>query len=98
MHAPWQEVTGGHDGPRGGGSRRSSSAFGLQPERHAPAGPLWNSAHEGSNKAVLGQLASPVKVENPLKGVTLHDWVSNAPSMPRFHPRFRGFRVHRSTS
>jgi hypothetical protein len=41
---------------------------------------------------------SPVKVENPLKGVTLHDWASNAPSMPRFHPRFWGFRVHRSTS
>jgi hypothetical protein len=33
MHAPWQEVTGGHDGPRGGGSRQSSSEFGLQPER-----------------------------------------------------------------
>lgn len=40
MHAPQQEVTGGHDGPRGGGSRQSSSEFGLQPERHAPAGPL----------------------------------------------------------
>ena len=24
MHAPRQEVTGGHDGPRGGGSRQSS--------------------------------------------------------------------------
>jgi SAM-dependent methyltransferase len=39
MHAPQQEVTGGHDGPKGGGSRQSSSEFGLQPERHAPAGP-----------------------------------------------------------
>jgi hypothetical protein len=35
MHAPLQEVTGGHDGPRGGGSRQSSSEFGLQPERHS---------------------------------------------------------------
>jgi hypothetical protein len=35
MHAPWQEVTGGHDGPRGGGARQSSSEFGLQPERHS---------------------------------------------------------------
>ena len=39
MHAPRQEITGGHDGPRGGGSHQSSSEFGLQPERHAPAGP-----------------------------------------------------------
>ena len=38
MHAPQPEVTGGHDGPSGGGSRRSASEFGLQPERHAPAG------------------------------------------------------------
>jgi hypothetical protein len=29
MHAPRQEVTGGHDGPRGGGSRQSLSEFGL---------------------------------------------------------------------
>ena len=29
MHVPRQEVTGGHDGPRGGGSRRNLSEFGL---------------------------------------------------------------------
>ena len=29
MHAPPQEVIGGHDGPRGGGSRQNSSEFGL---------------------------------------------------------------------
>jgi len=39
LHAPRQEVTGGRDGPTRGGSRQSSSEFGLQPERHAPAGP-----------------------------------------------------------
>ena len=34
LHAPRQEVTGGRDGPTRGGSRQSSSEFGLQPERH----------------------------------------------------------------
>jgi hypothetical protein len=29
MHAPRQEVTGGRDGPKGGGSRQSSGEFGL---------------------------------------------------------------------
>ena len=35
LHAPRQEVTGGRDGPTKGGSRQSSSEFGLQPERHS---------------------------------------------------------------
>ena len=30
MHAPRQEVTGGHDGPRGGGSRQSAIEFGFK--------------------------------------------------------------------
>ena len=34
MHAARQEITGGHDGPRGGGSHQILSKFGLQPERH----------------------------------------------------------------
>ena len=44
LHAPRQEVTGGRDGPTRGGSRQSSSEFGLQPERHAPAGPVCAAA------------------------------------------------------
>jgi hypothetical protein len=40
MHAPRQEVTGGHDGPKGGGARQSSGEFGLETERHTPAGPV----------------------------------------------------------
>ena len=39
MHAPQQEVTEGRDGSTEGGSHQSSSEFGLQPERLAPAGP-----------------------------------------------------------
>ena len=47
LHAPQQEVTGGRDGPTRGGSRQSSSEFGLQPERHAPAGLCLSRRHAG---------------------------------------------------
>jgi hypothetical protein len=38
-----------------------------------------------------GLYTSPVKVENHLKGATLHDWASNVPSMPCFPPDFGDF-------
>ena len=47
MHAARQEITGGHDGPRGGGSHQILSEFGLQPERHAPAHPPWDNCSVG---------------------------------------------------
>jgi hypothetical protein len=45
-----------------------------------------------TGRSVKSLFPSPVKVENHLKGATLHDWTSNAPSMPRFPPDFGDFR------
>jgi hypothetical protein len=56
MHAARQEITGGHDGPRGGGSHQILSKFGLQPERHAPARPKWDRyALKGTELIAIGQ-------------------------------------------
>src|SRR4029434_4626364 len=67
MHAPWQEVTGGHDGPRGEGSRQSSSEFGLQPERHVPAGPirrLWSYETDRRQGCVCRDVAAMLRQNN----------------------------------
>ncbi len=54
MHAPLQEITGGHDGPRGGESHQSSSEFGLYTEHHVPTRPTCRSSDGQRQLTVYG--------------------------------------------